>query len=306
MRIGNNNYKTTSQRSGGYKNDLEALLTGHLKNRYGVEGMDITGRNGDYKKIVPVSDEMKQHVLEDVKKGYYKYNGMSGDNEAEWDAYYRKNNEYLKTLKKEDRLSANWTLNQLHLEIGRAVSNAIKEKIPNWTHGDPVSHKLLDEIFADEKITSLVGGKSDTSKSSGQDSIEISPEYKLWLEENDKQAQEIPEEVSETSEEVSETPEEAPEISEKEGGKVAVNVGKRMRQIAAAADRNQLQQVMNLLKEDMADCKAGLEKGWCDESEIAKVESLIARAKEKMSQVPQTSDNENTGGLDAFAIASLM
>ncbi len=279
MSIVNNNYKTMSQCSG-------------RKNSYGVEGMCATCRNGDWKKIVPVSDEMKQHVLEDVKKGYYKYNGMSGDNEAEWDAYYRKNNEYLKTLKKEDRLSANWTLNQLHLEIGRAVSSAIKEKMPDWKHGDPVSHKLLDEIFADEKITSLVNGKSDTSKNSGKDSIEISPEYKLWLEENGKQTQETAEEV--------------PEISESEGGKVAVNVGKRMRQIAAAADRSQLQQVMELLKVDMADCKAGLEKGWCDESEIAKVESLIARVKEKMSQVPQNADNENTGGLDAFAIASLM
>lgn len=273
-------------------NTLEDLRTGHFKNSYGVEGMCIMGRNGDWKKIIPVSDEMKQHVLEDVKRGYYKYNGMSGDNEAEWDAYYRKNNEYLKTLKKEDRLSANWTLNQLHLELGRAVSTSIKEKMPNWNYGDPVSHKLLDEIFADEKITSIINGKSDTAKSSGQDSIEISPEYKLWLEENSAQAQETAENI--------------PETSENEGGKVAVNVGKRMRQIAAAADRSQLQQVMELLKVDMADCKAGLEKGWCDEAEIAKVESLIARVKEKMSQVPKESDNENTGGLDAFAVASLM
>ncbi len=275
-----------------YKNDLEAFLAGHRKNSYGVEGMDITGRNGDWKKIIPVSDEMKQHVLDDVKREYYKYNGMSGDNEAEWDAYYRKNNEYLKTLKREDRLSANWTLNQLHLELGRTVSSAIKEKMPNWNHGDPVSHKLLDEIFADEKITSIINGKSDTAKNSGQDSIEISSEYKLWLEENSAQAQETAEDI--------------PETSERKSGKVTVNVGKRMRQIAAAADRSQLQQVMELLKVDMADCKAGLEKGWCDESEIAKVESLIARVKEKMSQVPQTADNENTGGLDAFAIASLM
>ncbi|MCM1226233.1 MAG: hypothetical protein NC320_02255 [Clostridium sp.] len=160
------------------------------------------------------------------------------------------------------------------------------------SYGDSVSHKLLDEIFADEKITSILNGKSDTVKSSGQDSIEISPEYKLWLEENSKQSQETAENI--------------PETSEREGGKVAVNVGKRMRQIAAAADRSQLQQVMEMLKVDMADCKAGLEKGWCDEAEIAKVESLIARVKEKMSQVPKESDNENTGGMDAFAMASLM
>lgn len=41
-----------------------------------------------------------------VKNAYYKYNGMSGDNKAEWDAFYYKSNEYYKTLKREDRLSA--------------------------------------------------------------------------------------------------------------------------------------------------------------------------------------------------------
>ena len=77
---------TSAKRSNaGGRNTLEDLLSGHYKNSYGVEGMCVTGRS-DYKKIIPVSDEMKNHVLEDVKLGYYKYNGMSGDNEAEW--YY--------------------------------------------------------------------------------------------------------------------------------------------------------------------------------------------------------------------------
>lgn len=93
--------------------------------------------------------------------------------------------------------------------------------------------------------------------------------------------------------------------SEKQGGKVAVNEGKRLRQIAAAKSRGQIQQVLALLQKDLSDCKAGLEKGWCDESEIAKVEALISRAKERMSQVPQESQ-ENQGGLDEFAMASLM
>ena len=162
-----NPFKMTNmpKRSGGYKNDLEEFLAGHRKNSYGVEGMDVTGRNGDWKKIIPVSQEMKEHVLNDVKNGYYKYNGMSGDNEAEWDAYYRKNNEYYKTLKREDRLSASWTLTQLHLEIGNKVSSAIKAQIPGWQAGDPVPHEMLDKIFADESITSLVYGKSSAAES---------------------------------------------------------------------------------------------------------------------------------------------
>lgn len=147
----------------GGRNTLEDFLSGHRKNSYGVEGMCVTGRS-DYKKIIPVSDEMKQHVLEDLKRAYYKYNGMSGDNEAEWDAYYRKNNEYYKTLKKEDRLSACWTLNQLHLGISKKVTAAIKAEVPGWTAGKPIPEGLLDKIFADESITSMVSGKSGTTE----------------------------------------------------------------------------------------------------------------------------------------------
>lgn len=155
---------SVTRRSGtGGRNTLEDLLSGHFKNSYGVEGMCVTGRS-DYRKIIPVSQEMKEHVLADVKQAYYKYNGMSGDNEAEWDAYYRKNNEYYKTLKREDRLSAAWTLGQLHLEISHRVSSAIKEKVPGWTAGNPIPAGLLDEIFADESITSLVAGKTGETK----------------------------------------------------------------------------------------------------------------------------------------------
>ena len=61
----------SSRRSGaGGRNTLEDLLSGHYKNSYGVEGMCVTGRS-DYKKIIAVSDEMKQHVLEDVKRSSF-------------------------------------------------------------------------------------------------------------------------------------------------------------------------------------------------------------------------------------------
>ncbi len=98
-----------------------------------------------------------------------------------------------------------------------------------------------------------------------------------------------------------------PGASEKQGGKVAVNEGKRARQIAAAKTQDQVRQVIALLKKDLSDCKAGLEKGWCDESEIAKVEALMNKAEARLSQVPEKSNEEDSqGGLDEFAMASLM
>jgi len=55
-------------------------------------------------------------------------------------------------------------LSQLHLEISGRVTQAVNEKDPTWTAGKPISHEILDEIFADESITSMVSGKSGTAE----------------------------------------------------------------------------------------------------------------------------------------------
>lgn len=159
----------------------------------------------------------------------------------------------------------------------------------NNIYGNPVNGKFFDvkKLKKTEKEEKELYTEEAAQKDPDQreDSLEISPEGRLAA------AQE----------------QDDPETSEEQSGKVAVNEGKRMRQIAAAKSRGQLQQVLALLQKDLSDCKAGLEKGWCDESEIAKVEALINRAKDRMSQVPQNDGPENEeAGLDEFAMASLM
>ena len=69
------------------------------------------------------------------------------------------------------------------------------------------------------------------------------------------------------------------------GGKVAVNEGKRLRQIAAAKNPAQIQMVLSLLNTDLSDVKRGKEMNMCDDDEIAKVEALIQQAQQKSSQI---------------------
>ena len=109
------------------------------------------------------------------------------------------------------------------------------------------------------------------------------------------------------SEETSE-PAEKEETSEDENGtvsgKVGVNVGKTARKIEAAKTKTQLQAVIAEITGDMQEVKAGIEKGWCDESEMDKVNSLMSMAQSKMGQVEDreaTPEEENM-----FAMASLM
>lgn len=149
--------------SGYHRNTLEDFLSGHRKNSYGVEGMCATN-NPNAKKIIKVSDEMKQRIFNSVKDSFYKYYGMSGDNEEEWETLARAKNDYYKTLKVSDRVSAAYTLGQFEKSISEKVSNAIKEKIPGWTAGKPVSDDVLNEIFSDETLFSSKMIGTNTSK----------------------------------------------------------------------------------------------------------------------------------------------
>ena len=190
----------------------------------------------------------------------------------------------------------------------------------NNIYRNPVNEKFFDIKKLEKAKKEEKGSRAETAEKMysdlREDDLEISPEGRLaavleqeareqadsGIEAREKQSASKEQEETEIAEK-----QDDPEVSEEQGGKVAVNVGKRMRQIAAAKSRGQLQQVLSLLQKDLSDCKAGLEKGWCDESEIAKVEALISKAEARMSQVPQESGQEKEqGGLDEFAMASLM
>ena len=116
-----------------------------------------------------------------------------------------------------------------------------------------------------------------------------------WLEEDVK------------TEETEET-EKAEDTSDKESEKVSrsigVNVAKTARKITAAKTTSQLRAVIAEIKNDMQEVKEGIKNGWCDESEMEKVNSLMAQAQNRMGQVEDreaTPEEENM-----FALASLM
>ena len=116
-----------------------------------------------------------------------------------------------------------------------------------------------------------------------------------WLEEDAKAEEMAEAEETETASE---------EESETISGKVGVNVGKTARKIAAAKTTSHLRAVIAEIKGDMQEVKAGIEKGWCDESEMEKVNALMAQAQNRMGQVEDreaTPEEENM-----FAMASLM
>lgn len=109
------------------------------------------------------------------------------------------------------------------------------------------------------------------------------------------------------AEETAET-EEAEEVSEEESttvsGKVGVNVGKTARKIAAAKTKDQLRAVIAEIEGDIQEVQAGIEKGWCDQTELDKAKSLMAMAQNRMGQVEDRQATPEEEKM--FAMASLM
>jgi hypothetical protein len=141
-------------------------------------------------------------------------------------------------------------------------------------------------IKNDEESTDKLVPESDDRT----DTITISDEARATLE-------------SEKADEGKKTDDEK-EVTE---GKTTVtfNAEKRARQLAAAKNADEVRIVLALLDEDLSDCEAGVKTGGCDEEEVAKVKRMIAKAKEKLSQVPDKPKDDDEI-FDAFDIAMLM
>ncbi len=158
--------------------------------------------------------------------------------------------------------------------------SAIREKIPGWQAGQQIPSDILDEIFSSKAIEDIMTRKAD-----GKEAAKETKEDQLVLS--------------------SEAPEAEPD-NEKRSGKVAVNEGKRARQIASAKTPAQIQIVISLLKKDVSDCESGLSNDMCDENEVKKAKALLQKAMERLSEVSGKEQEQEEESQSSFLINMLM
>lgn len=107
-------------------------------NPYGTPGMSLNNA-GDYRKIVPVDENVAQQVrqiaFDHMKNGY----GVSDGEDIS-----QVIRDYTMSLAPEQRLSASWTLNELfHSEAAR-LGEYIHQHDPDWNWGKPFDTSILD------------------------------------------------------------------------------------------------------------------------------------------------------------------
>lgn len=107
------------------------------------DGMLI--RNGDesYKRIVPVSEEIKNKLIE-TKRRQFLTNGNGMAEACDGDEIGAIMKEYRKNIPPKERLAVTWTLGQIVQNESQRLVDFLKANDPTWTYGKPFDKSLFD------------------------------------------------------------------------------------------------------------------------------------------------------------------
>lgn len=150
-----------SQKNGsntGVSNQAGANISGKVKYRhsnqyYNEDGVPfhskeeadrcIKGTNGNWKKIVSVSDEVKAELAEAVKQDFIATNGWGKqDGSKKPDVI----NKYLNTIPSEQRNSVAWTLQCMAGDYATRMEKLVRENNPGWKPGEAFGTGILDQL----------------------------------------------------------------------------------------------------------------------------------------------------------------
>ncbi len=140
-----------------------------------VPGM-YHGRSGSvdcstWQQLIPVSDEMRQKMFDNVKREFIQENGIANGNTTKRSKIFR---EYQLSVKKEDRAKGTWTLQQYEGKYCSAMYAAVEAANPNWQPGQPFNSRILDSVTRESVESTLVqSGNTFVKKTSSGGSMDI-------------------------------------------------------------------------------------------------------------------------------------
>lgn len=103
----------------------------------------IKGTNGNWKKIVSVSDEAKAELAEVVKQDFISTNGLGKPEGSKKPDVI---NKYLNTIPSKQRNSAAWTLQRMAGDYATRLEKLVRENNPGWNPGDAFDTSILDQL----------------------------------------------------------------------------------------------------------------------------------------------------------------
>ncbi|MBE1554517.1 DUF3879 family protein [Sporosarcina limicola] len=124
------------------KENVEAQSETRYPGIYDNDPMNITTRTG-WKKIVPVSDKVKQGLINAARDSMENHGGMLNEKSN----FNKIKTNYLNSLPKTERLSASYTLDQIFYNEAQCLVDFVREKNPSWDFGKPVKPGIIAEAY---------------------------------------------------------------------------------------------------------------------------------------------------------------
>ena len=142
VRMINPNAKNAKMTEARSKTDAGNFNPDERANTNGMKGMYIGGGR-DWKKIISVSDDVKQQLEDVVKRDFIATNGKAIPDGSKHNDVIIK---YLGTISADKRSSASWTLGRMVGDYASRLEALVKENNPNWKPGDAFDTSILEQL----------------------------------------------------------------------------------------------------------------------------------------------------------------
>jgi len=129
----------------------EEIKADLVRSGFAEDGMFLTEGDESYKKIVPVSDEIKEKLIETVRRQFVT-NGNGMGEARDGDEIGAMMKEYRANISPSERLSVTWTLSQIVQSESERLVNYVKANVPGWQHGQSISPSILKEAVSGNSL----------------------------------------------------------------------------------------------------------------------------------------------------------
>lgn len=119
----------------------------------GIAGMDATDIPvGERHKIIEVSEKYRQMMFDETKRNFIQEYGVAnGDTTRRSEVF----ESYQRSVRKKNRLKGSWTLGQYEQKYADALEAVVKEKLPDWSPGEPFDKEIFESLSR-EKIDAAI------------------------------------------------------------------------------------------------------------------------------------------------------
>ena len=133
----------------------EEIKADLVKSGFAEDGMFLTEGDESYKKIVPVSDEIKNKLIETVRRQFLTNgNGMGEARDGDEIGAIMK--EYRANIPPSERLSVTWTLGEIVHNENVRLLELVRANNPTWDYGQKFDTGVISALISGPSLDQKV------------------------------------------------------------------------------------------------------------------------------------------------------